>query len=332
MFALPSVTATLPFSLAADVLVQVQGSALCPSRADVVRQLERLIPATPQHVEPDRASLEPEPGAVRITLTRADGTMVGQKRLQLNASCAEVAEAVAVVIAIWERPLRPGLVPPLDPSLSSGGPDATGGNMVEDSRQAVLGETSAPVVPENMAPLDRGETDAASSRAAWRFEGGLALQSLFPQLVPGALIEGAARKTSAGWGIRFALGGAWWTEAELGSGHISWTRITGGLGLIHGWAGPRFFLDLREQFLGAALVATGHGYDQTRTRTVFDPGVDVGIRSGIVLGPLLRAWVDVGLTWWPVTEQLRVDGFDERVNAAHWVGSLAVGGTFLSTR
>jgi hypothetical protein len=277
-------------------------------------------------VEPDRASVNSEPGQVRLSLVRPDGTVVGEKQLDLKASCAEMAEAVAVVIAIWERPLRSGGVPPLDLP-----PEA-------EPDKALPVEPVPPVAPPSeMRELLLKERENVFRepilflRARWRFELGAAVQSVFPTGMPGALVDVALRG-NARWGPRIALGATWWNEADLGVGHVSWTRLTAGLGMIHGWDGRRFFLDLREQFVAAALVARGRGFDRTQTQTAFDPGIEAGLRTGVVLSPSWQLWVDVGLAFWPIPQELRVEGFDRTVDAAALTGSLSVGGTFLSGR
>jgi len=327
MFALPSFGDALLLARTTDALVQIEGATTCPTRDDVAQQLERLLPARPADIEPDRASIHSEDGAIRLTLVRPDGTPIGEKRLELKASCAEMAEAVALVIAIWERPIRPGLVPPLDVSLSAR----------PEAGTALIGTATAAKELSVRAPEETDEHTAESNppavpAATWRFEVGAAMQSLGPLRVPGALVEGVFRHLAGGWGFRAAVGGSWWNDTAVGPGSVSWTRVGGGVGLIHGWAGPRLFLDLREQFLAAALVARGHGYDETVTRVVFDPGLEVGIRPGVLLAPWLRLWIDVGLAFWPVPRELQVSGFEQTVDASRWVGALSFGGSFLSTR
>src|SRR5262249_8973638 len=152
----------------------------------------------------------------------------------------EMAEAVAVVIAIWERPLRPGLVPPLEATGSA-------------ARQLPPSGSSPPAAEPSGTPKP--------NVPGCRFEGGFAIEERAPKRISGAMLEAVLRKRDGNWGPRLFFEGAWWTQSDLGPGHVSWARLGGGLGMIHGWAGKRFFFDLHEQFQLAALIAEGHGYD-----------------------------------------------------------------------
>lgn len=330
MLALTSFTALL-LAWETDALVRVGGASACPRPEEVEARLERRLPARPAGVEPDRATLDVAAGQLRLVLVRPDGTVVGEKRLDPKASCADMAEAVAIVIAIWERPLRAGGVPPPDlpaenresSASAEARPERSGPAPAEARAEAVVERPASPDRPE--PPVDVG------ARPPWRFEIGAGFETVFPGGMPGALLD-ATLRSRAGFGPRIAFGGAWWNEAELGVGHVSWTRLTASLGLIHGWAGSRFFLDLREQFVAAALVARGRGYDMTQTKVAFDPGIEAGLRSGVALSSSLRLWVDVGLAFWPVPQELRVEGFAQTVDAAAFTGVLSIGGTFLTAR
>jgi hypothetical protein len=363
--------AALVFALKPDPLVRVEGPGTCPSSDEVARRLERFLPPRPVNVEPDRATLEVEEDVLHLVLLKADGTLVGDKRLERKASCAEIAEAVAVIIAIWEHPLRPGLVPPIDPSLASmalgearadkggagqlrspaGTPtDGSAAVAVEvpkaSAKQRVVAMADAAErsraasdlfadYPDTAPP--RFERDVATSKPgergpAWRVEAGAAVRGLYPSMVPGALLEAVIRRGAAGWGARFDLGGAWWSDADVETGSVSWTRLTAGAGLVQDWSYRRVFLGLREEILGGALVATSRGFDRTQTRAVVEPGAEIGLRTGVWVTSSFSLWTDFGLTLWPLNDELRVEGVSQTVKANRWVGALSVGGTIATGR
>jgi hypothetical protein len=359
MLAFTTATALLLAS-GTEGFIRVEGTSGCPTAAEVTAKLDRLLPLRPPGVEADLASIDVDSGVVRLILARPDGTVVGEKRFEPKASCADMAQALAVVLAIWERPLRPGLMPPLDPSIvaEARGPEQ-GSSPSEPTPPAstVATESAVANVPRatagsdaanaerrsRLASVDRSMPEASPDRkepgssppsgnALWRFEGGAGVQATLPSAAPGALVEGTLRRTAAGWGPRIALGGAWWNEEGLAVGQVAWTRLTGAIGLIHGWSSPRLFLDVREQFVAGILVARGRGFDETHTRAAFDPGIEAGVRAGASVGPFFRVWLDVGLSYWPIPQELRVEGIDQVIEAAPWSGALSIGGTFLSVR
>src|SRR5438046_635289 len=99
----------------AGVLVDVEGSSTCPTPAEVAERLRSLLPAG-AGTERDRATLVQEKGELRVALRSSAGRAVGELRLDVTASCSDLAGAAAVMIAAWEAELRPGEQPSLPPS------------------------------------------------------------------------------------------------------------------------------------------------------------------------------------------------------------------------
>lgn len=109
--------------------LDIQGDCTCPTAAEVSRHLSTLV----LRQEPDRA--EPAPhaylssgeGYVAVELLAPDGELLAERRLARTAPCAELAEAVAVVLAAWQAKLRPALAtaavpPPPRPAMGTVAP------------------------------------------------------------------------------------------------------------------------------------------------------------------------------------------------------------------
>ena len=165
-----------------------------------------------------------------------------------------------------------------------------------------------------------------------RVEMGAAARAVLPGPVPGAAVDVVFRARPTGWGGRLVLGGNWWNETDLAGGQVSWTRAYGGLGLVKGWEGERWFLDAHADAFGAALFAAGSGYDETRAPIAFDPGVGLGVRGGIATARIVRMWIELNVAWWPLGPSLQVNGVGSRIEVATLETSLAVGGSFLFGR
>jgi hypothetical protein len=324
---------SLLLALEADPIVEVEGASTCPTPDAITRHLDRLLLRSADAGEADRLSVEPASGAIRIELRRHDGTIVGEKYLELLGSCDELAEAVAIVVAIWERPLRPGSVPPLEVRIQSAA-DQGQAMRREDGPDSHARSTDR-VVP--VADHAEGVHGRGTGASEWRFEGGVGVEGLVPGWVPAAVVEGVVRNTPGNWGGRLAMTGAWWRASPLGSGRASWTRLSAQLGLIHGWSDASWFVDLHEQLVGGAFVARGNGFDDNRTRVGFDPGIGAGLRGGIQVGPLLRVWLDAGIALWPMRQKMQVKVLEagagaDGVDAPLVEGSLTLGATFLTSR
>jgi len=297
-------------ALAADPLVRVEGSSTCPRPPEVSGQLQRFLPARPADVAADEARVDSVVGGVRVELRRAgDATVVGEKTLARRASCAELAEAIGVVLATWEWPLHPGLVPPIDPAALARPP--------RPPAAATATASAGPAPPRH----DR-----------FRVEADAGARAVLPGPVPGLAVDVVLRARASGWGGRLLVSGSWWTEADLAGGQVSWRRAYAGVGLIKGWEGEHGFVDAHADALGAALFATGRGYDETRAPIAFDPGVAVGVRTGFATARLVRLWIEATLAWWPLHPSLGVDGVGQRVEAAMLEPGVSVGGSLLFGR
>ncbi|SRR6266540_791622 len=297
------------FALAADPLVRIEGSSTCPRPEQVSGHLARFLPARPADVSADRARVDAVAEGVRVELRRgADAGIVAEKTLAHGASCAELAEAIGLILAMWEWPLHPGLAPPID---------------------------DAALVPSARVPAATAATTSAgppARRDRFRVETGAGARAVLPGPVPGVALDAVLRGRASGWGGRLVLSGSWWNELDLAGGQASWTRAYAGLGLVKGWEGERWFLDAHADVLGAALFATGRGYDEARAPVAFDPGIGLGLRAGLATGRLARLWVEATLAWWPLRPELGVDGVGQRVEVAALEPALALGGTFLIGR
>src|SRR5205085_2446916 len=89
----------------------------CPSSAQVQELLEPLLILVPQSPEsPDLARIEPDGGSLRISLHRADGRILGEGLIAGGHPCRALAQAAAVLVAVWESAQHPefvAVVPPL---------------------------------------------------------------------------------------------------------------------------------------------------------------------------------------------------------------------------
>jgi hypothetical protein len=100
--------AWMVLSMAADpstTMVEVHGTTTCPPPAAVEAALAGLTPAREPVAAADVAELSDDGSQVVVTLRRATGELVAQKRLESNLSCSERARVAAVVIAAWEAKL-----------------------------------------------------------------------------------------------------------------------------------------------------------------------------------------------------------------------------------
>ncbi len=84
----------------------VQGESVCPRPDEVARALDPLLVPGDRGAIHGRAELVPDGPSLRLRLLRPDGTLLSEKRLSAEPSCAAMAETVAVVLAAWVAQLQ----------------------------------------------------------------------------------------------------------------------------------------------------------------------------------------------------------------------------------
>jgi hypothetical protein len=274
------------------LLVVVEGAASCPSPTQVGERLAGLLPEG-ERAAPDRAVVSAEARAVRIELFDGKGARLGEKRIDDDAPCADLAAASAVLIAAWEASLRPGSVPP--PSLP-------------------------PLLPHSRVHLDLGAGVALSLA-----QGG----SSFGVTVEGALAgrSGRGRGFAARIAIVAPLLQPHVSDFPVAGEHAEWSRYAASLGVRYRFAPGFLRIDPHLGLALALIVVDGVGVPNAQRATAFTAGLDAGIRVGLDLGPAI-VWGGVSLFWYPARQVAQVDNGGPTVDLPSVEGLVTVGVAF----
>jgi hypothetical protein len=96
-------------------MLAIEGDSTCPTPAQVKEQLGSLgVRPEDGNAEPSaqhRAYLSTVERFVIVALLGPDGGLVAERKLDRSASCAELAQTVAVILAAWEAKFSPMLAP-----------------------------------------------------------------------------------------------------------------------------------------------------------------------------------------------------------------------------
>ncbi len=291
-----------PAFLALSIVVEAASS--CPTAAQIQEQIKVRVEESGlrgrfENPDPDRVWVEAGPLEVSVELRQPDGTLIGSTKLQADRNCVELAKAIATQVGAWELSLAPSDLGPL---------------------------------PLPSSPTETNPASTLAPSARWRFEPGLALRSPLTAFVPGGSLEATLRHLSWGLGGRLSLHAAMpqrKTLSTLDPGEVEWTRMHAGLGPTFGWEERHLFLDLHAEFLVGAVRASGIGWAANWVRSEFDPGVDLGLRAG-VLWKQLGFWVDATVAWWPAHHVLSVERVAQTLPIDTREAFLSLGTTFLS--
>ena len=298
--------------------IAVRGNASCPTPGALESALVGLIappaargPSSPDVVEAI-VVVSDQGGTVTVRLSSARGEVIGEKRLPERLSCAERAQAAAVVVAAWEarlrgvaaevraptQPPRVAVPPPAPPAAAvaarpndrvAGAPAAPVAIQIE-TRAALL----ASVTSSGVAPA--GTFEVAIGRADSPLAFGL-----------GAVIVGGH-------------------TVSVASGRGVWRRFGGTVELdsVSQWS--RFALYLHGGVALTAVTVEGELLAMPSGDTLFDPGVTVGLR--LALATRLAPWVGATAVSWPRAHTLVVGGTPLTAQLPQFEAWLGAGLTF----
>jgi hypothetical protein len=251
--------------------VEIDGDVDCPT-PDAVHAA--LPPGQEGRV---RAHLERRERELRIEIQELDGDRTLVRTLPVDAPCAALARAAAVIINNGLVELRTGGRP-----LPVGEAESTASPVV----------APVPVTVAGTAPL-------AGGARTWHLEAGAAAGA---QLNGGRFgAEGSVelsfwRGTSSFAG-RITIAGGPFTVEPFNGGAAAWMRLPLGVGARWRYLpAGRWFADVHAEFLNALLVIEGRGYINNQRSYGYDPALALGARLGLVLGESRRFHPFVGVT------------------------------------
>lgn len=288
--------------------IEVKGDTSCPAPADVEAALPGLTGRSDPGAGSDVAELTPDGDSVLVTLRRASGEPLGEKRLDAGQSCDERARAAAVVIAAWEAKLAP----------------QAGALVVESPAPAAVAQAVPtpvlhyPARPEPETTIEPGVGGAVSVNGT--------------TLASAARIDVAIVRSQAP--LMAAVGGLFVGSHSVGvgPGDATWRRF----GLLAGVGSRRIwrpiFLEARAGVALTWLDISGSSYPSNTSGVTFDPGIPITLRFGVRTGHV-RWWADATAAFWPRGQEVYVNGgpgssFLPRGEALLGLGASYVGGLY----
>ncbi len=293
--------------------VAIDGASTCPTAGEVSLRFSSLMApasatagAQPQATadDDDRARIETVDDAVEIVLRRADGTLIGRRRIQAQGPCDERARIAAIVLATWESDVHPAYereIAPL-PTPPAASPAA--------ARDVVKPMPPVPVVREARWDLGVG---ASTSVAGGAF-------------VVGARATGVYLRGN-GIGAQVVIAGEGDRSTTAGSGQAVWSRITAGAGPVYrrhlgGWA-----TDASLTLVAALFRVHGEQYPVSYQSSGWDGGVAAGVRL-IAPGKAWRPWLAIDATRWLDRRDVKETVSGQARELPAWAASTSFGVSF----
>jgi hypothetical protein len=261
--------------------VDVRSATNCPSTEDVVARLLPLLPAAAGPAEgQDVAQIEV--GAVQaggamelhLLLLRPDASVVGDRRLLMQGTCQDMAEAVATVIAAWETKPLPGAAPDEVPVPTA-------------KVVATLAQ-----VPGRPLQIFVGASAGAALVGGIAATGGLDL---------------LLGRSASHWQLRLGLAGETTRQVDLLGGHVGWRHTTAVLGVCWHVLDPSWLLSLDAGPTAGWATLVGSGFSADRQQRSFEYGVAAGLRAGRSFGRL-AVWAEWRTNLWAQAQRATLTG------------------------
>jgi hypothetical protein len=262
--------------------VDVRSSTDCPSAPAIAARLGPLLPGMSGRDVADVQLLGVQPdGTTDLYVSLSDPGLVpiGGRRVPLRGSCAQLAEAVAAILAAWKS----------DPGTRAA-PGTTDDTIA--ARHDGASEARAP------SPF----TMLAGAGVGAHVVGGECL---------GGNLELRLGRAASHWQLR--LGFAAQTARQMGlvagaySGQVDWQHTSAAVGLAWQSFRPRWQLGLDAGLVGGWATLAGSGFATSRTERAFEYGAAAGLRGGRAWGRL-SFWLETRPTLWLKGHEVRVQG------------------------
>lgn len=275
--------------------VEVHGATDCPSPAMVMARLFPILPASAAAQPPDIADLWPESdgiGSLRVRLASAGGALIGTRTIAAVGDCAEMADAVAAILASWEAVLPAGKAEP-----------------------------AAAAADEDRAPAASRPPVASRYRVELSGAGGLQLGS---GAAAGLRLEFGLGYRKAPWQVRLGAATEGEREIVVPPGRVRFKHD--GVSVSVAWLALKEAWPLSAEFGGSLgqVTLAGSGYPVSETRKATEWGLLASLRAGRRFGRW-TLWGELQAALWPSGQRAVVAGSGESADLPAGEAAMSLG-------
>lgn len=265
--------------------LEVRGESDCPGVDEVRARLSAIVPFSEDQRLAERAIIDRQASTIRVRLESADGNVLGERALATDASCEELAQVVAVVLAAWLGDAHPELVARL--------PAAANESSVEPKAPSPSASPSTPPrKASERAPRARSAEPAPRVANSSRWQKRLAVAAAVGASagkfgwVPSATAAVSWSPANSLFGLELSLGISGERQQALGEGQVRWSRFPLTLGPRLRFASERAAFDVLVGPAVAWLRLEGSGFDETAAFSDVSYGAFGALRLGWKAGSL----------------------------------------------
>jgi hypothetical protein len=274
-----------PFVLAPTLLVT--SAPDCPSAGAIDARVREILGLPASRAIDEQAMVAREGGSLKVTLRTKDGRAIGERSLQADGTCGELAGVVAVVLSAWLSDVHPEFVASLPEAAPPPPPEP---------RAPIA---PAPPRPPPEVPRETRATGALSHHGAFAAAVGADLLAQAPAPLAMLGFRWMPEKSGLGAAAAVTIIGAR-TEPLL-SGSVRYWRWPLSIGPAWRMASEVASVDIAAGPALAWLHLEGRDFSLSATRDT--PVVGGTISTRISLGAdTLNPFAEVTGVWWPSSQ------------------------------
>jgi hypothetical protein len=260
--------------------LELGGDSVCPPIDTIAGRVAELAPGADAKGPVGFVEISRAGDRLRLELRGADGTTLSSRELDGAASCDDLADAAAVVIATWQNDLDPRAALAVELPAEPARPGPT----------AVAPVASPPPPQQRRAQLGIGVLGSAV--------GGV--------VAPGASLRAAVDLDLPWLGLGAVLGATTAREVDVGtfSNAATWTRGWLGAGPEVHWGGT-IRVEGHVQGVVGLLRVAGADVPDAASDTMLDLGVGGGLSVARWVGNA-AVWLGVDALAWPGRQRLLI--------------------------
>jgi hypothetical protein len=266
--------------------LEIGGDSACPTIDAIVGRVTELAPGAAAQGPLGFVEISRSGEHLRLELRGADGKVLSTRELDGAASCDDLSDAAAVVIATWQNDLDPRAALAVE---------------LPAERARLVPIVVAPVVPQQPPPQRPAHVGI-----------GLLASAVSGEIAPGASLRGAVDLDVSWLGVGAVIGTTTTREADVGSfpNAANWTRGWLGAGPeLHGGTTTR--LEGHVQGLVGLLRVAGTDVPRAASDTTMELGVGGGVSVSRWVGNAAM-WLGIDVLVWPGRQRLLIQNLPDQ--------------------
>lgn len=207
-------------SIVLGAVLRVQSDGTCPSPEAVAASVQSIVELSEASEHEIYATVQRDGAWLDLRLLQANGTALGERRVEASDDCQAQARTAAVVIAAWLSNEHPEFLVALPSDAPAPTPPPAASPRPPSTPPVTPPVTSTPRAVEPAAP----KRPSSKRRRRFRLAAAIGGSATSNAFAPAAWLGAAYGPGGSGWGARLSLAWIGSRTEPLEAHEVSWSR------------------------------------------------------------------------------------------------------------